>query len=84
MTSVAERLTQARKNAGYTPLDAARLSGVPQFAIRSFEVGAAEPDRLELRRLCVLYGGKGDFWMGRQAGSGSRSGSAAGAAGQLN
>ena len=66
MSSVAQRLRKARKDAGYTYFDAARLSGIPQFVIRLFESGAAQPDRLELRRLCVLYGGKGEFWMGRR------------------
>ena len=66
MSSVARRLREAREKAGFTHFDAARLSGVPQFVIRLFESGAAQPDRLELRRLCVLYSGKGEFWMGRR------------------
>jgi hypothetical protein len=65
MDSAPERLIRAREEAGYTILHASRLSGVSAFELRRFEAGNALPCRLDLRRLCVLYGGTGDFWMGR-------------------
>ena len=43
MSSVARRLREARENAGFNHVDAARLSGIPKFVIQLFESGAAQP-----------------------------------------
>jgi transcriptional regulator with XRE-family HTH domain len=65
MTLLVERLQAAREKSGFSLLEAADLSGVPYSELRDFEAGKAEPDSVDLRRLCVIYGCSIDWLMGR-------------------
>ena len=65
MTTLVERLRAARDQSGYSLLEAADLSGVPQSELVDFEAGKSEPDSVDLRRLCVIYGCSLESLMGR-------------------
>ena len=64
MSSVGQRLAEARRLAGYTPLEASRLSTMPRFIIRRFEAGLVKPGRLDLKCLGEVYGCSVEFLVG--------------------
>ena len=65
MSSIADRLREAREQAGYTTLEAGDLSGVPHCELRRIETGLTEPDRIDVRRLCVIYGCSIEWLLGQ-------------------
>ena len=65
MNSLSESLVTARKNAGYSIVQASDLSGVPLEEMQEIETQNVQPDVLDLRRLSVLYGCSFQVLMGK-------------------
>lgn len=58
------RFKELRERAGLKQENIARICGVGQSAISSWEVGAATPRPNQLKKLCSFYGVSADYILG--------------------
>ena len=62
----AQKLAQARKDAGYTQRQVAQMLNLKQSTIASYEVGRTQPDIETLGKLADFYAVSVDWLIGTQ------------------
>lgn len=64
----AQKLAQARKDAGYTQRDIAKILNMKQATIASYETGRTQPDIETLGKLADFYAVSADWLIGTKGG----------------
>jgi len=64
----AQKLTQARKDAGYTQRQVAEILLISKSTIASYEIGRTQPDIEMLGRLADFYAVSTDWLIGTKGG----------------
>lgn len=59
-----ERLTQLRKDAGYTRVAFAEKLGIPQTTLRNYEIGIREPGHSFLTQISKIFSVSTDYLLG--------------------
>ena len=65
----AQKLIKARKDAGYTQRDVAKVLNVSNGTIAGWEIGRTEPDIETIGKLTDLYGVSADWLIGTKGGN---------------
>ena len=60
----AQKLTSARKNAGYSQIEASNLLNIKRSTIASYETGRTQPDIESLGRMADFYCVSADWLIG--------------------
>ena len=59
-----EKLTEARKNTGFTQKEVSEELNIPRSTLANYECGRTEPDLETLARLIDFYGINADWLLG--------------------